>query len=199
MLAVFLSILITVTQPHEQPQDLLQCLICSRSVTSYSLCCWLSVGHFWTETTSLTLSLLSPVCGSRSSVVPLFLPLTIEKLVLLCKLLLFGTLIFSVLGVPLFGDKWCFKTEWWQNHSQKKLTTSSGLWLLFSRFWLWKICCYRTEAMVPLHGLLSSLLGSVCLDNILVGIVNRHSTSYDPAPVQPSRQLHRHWHGKLPP
>lgn len=103
MLGVFLSILIMLAQPYEQPHDLLQSLICYRSVTSYSSCCWLSVGHFWTETTSLTLSLRSSVCGSRSSVVRLFLRVTIEKSALLCKLLLFVTLIFSVLGVLLFG------------------------------------------------------------------------------------------------
>lgn len=108
MLGVFLSILIMLAQPYEQPHDLLQSLICYRSVTSYSSCCWLSVGHFWTETTSLTL--LSSVCGSRSSVVRLFLRVTIEKSALLCKLLLFVTLIFSVLGVLLCGDKLCFKT-----------------------------------------------------------------------------------------
>lgn len=112
MLGVFLSILIMLAQPYEQPHDLLQSLICYRSVTSYSSCCWLSVGHFWTETTSLTLtlSLRSSVCGSRSSVVRLFLRVTIEKSALLCKLLLFVTLIFSVLAVLLCGDKLCFKT-----------------------------------------------------------------------------------------
>lgn len=196
MLGVFLSILIMFTQPYEQPHDLLQSLICYRSVTSYSSCCWLSVGHFWTETTSLTL--LSSVCGSRSSVVRLFLRVTIEKSALLCKLLLFVTLIFSVLGVLLFGAlRHRMVTK---SLTEKNLQLSLVCDQRFQDFDSGRSVAMRQRPWLrPPHGLLSTLSGSVCLENILVGIVNRHSTSYDPAPVQPSRQLHRHRHGKLPP
>lgn len=198
MLGVFLSILIMFAQPYEQPHDLLQSLICYRSVTSYSSCCWLSVGHFWTETTSLTLSLLSSVCGSRSSVVRLFLRVTIEKSALLCKLLLFVTLIFSVLGVLLFGAlRHRMVTK---SLTEKNLQLSLVCDQRFQDFDSGRSVAMRQRPwLLPPHGLLSTLLGSVCLENILVGIVNRHSTSYDPAPVQPSRQLRRHRHGKLPP